>query len=62
MSRKIRNNKVWYNPNTGERGISKNMEKPEHCFWAIERWEYILDSRGEFIGYINYNKFIPVGE
>ena len=62
MSRKIRNNKVWYNPNTGERGISKNMEKPIYCYWAIENWEYIIDSRGEFIGYMYHNKFIPVGE
>jgi len=62
MSRKIRNNKVWYRPDTGERGISENMEKPKDGFWAIERWEYILDSRGEFIGYMANNRFIPVGE
>lgn len=68
MCRKIRNDDVYYNPKTGERildsdkKIFESNKRPFKGRWAMLGYEYIVDSRGEYIGRIFGNEFTPLGE
>lgn len=63
MCRKIRNDNVYYNRHTGERVVITNTPLPFNGgLWALRDWEYVIDSRGEPIGYMESGVFIPHGE
>ena len=67
MCRKIRNDNLYFDPETGEKILDVNNEiisdyynRPFKGIWAIDHHEYVIDSCGKYIGYMNRNIFVGV--
>jgi len=67
MCRKIRNDNLYFDPDTGEKILDVDNEIIGNYYdrafkgiWAIDHYEYVIDSRGQYIGYMNGNIFVGV--